>query len=43
MDGWLFVLSELGCQSFLPFGIKFSLFQILWDISKRKHKFGVVN
>jgi hypothetical protein len=29
MDGWLFVLSELGCQSFLPFGIKFSLFQIL--------------
>jgi len=42
LDGWLFVLSELGCQSFLPLGIKFWFVPNIYEISPKKHKFGFV-
>jgi len=42
LDGWLFVLSELGCQSFLPLGIKFWFVPNIYEISPKKHKFGLL-
>jgi hypothetical protein len=44
LDGWLFVLSELGCQSFLPLvSSNFGLFQIFMRYVQRNINLGCYN